>query len=450
MLLCAAILVWNLFLPRFIGMADNRDFAKVAGPLCMSDSSNGADAFVFFHSDYVRNAKYCWHPHVLSSEIVLVWLASSVERIAADPLRFDIRWAGAVHALIFLGFYFSVLLLLRPLNTVARIVLSLAALWIFADTGVIAYLNSFYTDAAAILGALFATILAVHLTIQKKAGLGSLVLFGLAALLFVTSKGQHALWVLVPAAFVLIRGWRTSRVAASLIAAGLVGGAAWVLLATPDWYQGQARFNLIFFSLGLRSQTPVQDFRELGLNQSDTRYLGMHSFLPGSPMNDPSWSHDFYRRCTYGKVLRFYLAHPDKAAVKLWSDACDEAVLRRPIYLSNFRRADGHPAGARDNRLSSWSALRSWLFRFWPAHILVWLALAISLPWLARNETSPLRRSLSYVIPVIALVAAAEFCSVSLADACETGRHLLMFHVFTDLTIFLGLVFAFGRQRECE
>src|ERR1035437_10488253 len=40
------------------------------------------------------------------------------------------------------------------------------------------------------------------------------------------------------------------------------------------------------------------------------------------------------------------------------------------------------------------------------------------------------------------LIALSEFGIASLADACDTPRHLLMFHLFTDVSIFLGLVFA--------
>ena len=51
----------------------------------------------------------------------------------------------------------------------------------------------------------------------------------------------------------------------------------------------------------------------------------------------------------------------------------------------------------------------------------------------------------------MALLAIAEFLTVSLTDACETDRHLTMFHMFTDMTMFLGLVLGanmlWGRQQ---
>jgi hypothetical protein len=62
--------------------------------------------------------------------------------------------------------------------------------------------------------------------------------------------------------------------------------------------------------------------------------------------------------------------------------------------------------------------------------------------WLAIRDASPLRRAIAWTILAVSLVAWGEFGIASLADACETPRHLLMFHVFTDVSIFLSLVFA--------
>ncbi len=176
--LCALLLFSALLAPGFIGLANNGDFPKVAGPLCIGDAAGGADNFVYFVPDYLRGPKYCYDPKIPSSEIALAWLASSVERIAGDPGRFDIRWIGALHALLFLAFYAAALLLLRPLATIPRIVLSLAALWIFADLGTVAYFNSFYSDTAAILGGLTATMLAIHVALSRERTWLALTLFG--------------------------------------------------------------------------------------------------------------------------------------------------------------------------------------------------------------------------------------------------------------------------------
>src|ERR1039458_5215929 len=127
LLLCGGILAWQLFLPGFIGMANNGDFGKVAGPLSIGGADHGADNFIFFQPQYVRGAENYYIPKPPSSEIGLAWLASTVQKAVGGPARFDIRWLGALHALIFLGFYYTVLVVLRPYGNAWRLAQELIA-----------------------------------------------------------------------------------------------------------------------------------------------------------------------------------------------------------------------------------------------------------------------------------------------------------------------------------
>jgi hypothetical protein len=69
--LCAGILLWKLLLPGFIGMADNGDFGKVAGRLCLASAEPERENF--FHSLYLRAQANCFESHVPSSEFTLAW-----------------------------------------------------------------------------------------------------------------------------------------------------------------------------------------------------------------------------------------------------------------------------------------------------------------------------------------------------------------------------------------
>jgi len=443
LLLCAAILAWQLLLPGFIGMANNGDFPKVAGLLCLEGADRETEKFVYFEPDYVRGPASCYNPHIPSSEIVPAWLASSLELVLGDKTHFDIRWLGALHALIFTGVYYLLLVLLRPLHLLARMAMALAALWIFADVGFVAYLNTFYSDVPAMLGGLAAIFLAVLLARSQKISLPLLGLFGLAALFYVTSKAQHALFGIIPLAAAAWFGWRSRsprcRLVAGLVAVALAAGMTWVIDSTPGWYTAQSRFNLIFLKIARASNTPAQDLRELGLDESDARYVGMHVYLPGNPMLEEAYRNRFYARTSYSKVVMFYLRHPARAIRILLSDVRLEAPLRR-LY-GNFPKSYGQPPGAQTKRFSTWSSLRIWFFQLWPEHIVVWYALVIlCAPWLAIYEKSRFRSALLWTTLAVALAGAGEFCVASLADGAETFRHLWMFHVFTDVTILLALI----------
>ena len=416
---------------------------------CRPSSSRRTDPepWSYFSPHYLREKQSPYDPHVPTSELALAWLASTFEQTVGDRARFDIRWMGALHGIIFLSFYYSVLTLLRPLSGIARFTLSLLAIWIFADIGLLAYFNSFYSDVPAALGGLATALLAANLLAAKRLAPGALLLFGLAALLFITSKAQHGVFGFIPAALAFLFGWRASdkrtRATGYLVGITLLVATAWIVGSTPGWYQAQSRFNLIFFKIAKGSPSPARDLAELGLGPEDVRYIGLYSFAPGGPMDNPAWVDSFRFRCTYGRVLRFYLRHPPRALAILRSDLEDQAWQRRALGLSNFQKQAGRSQGAVATSLSSWSALRAWMSRIWPAHIFVWLVLLLPSALLcAIHGASPWRRALAWTILALCLVALGEFGIASLADAIETPRHLLLFHVFSDASIFLALAYA--------
>jgi hypothetical protein len=71
-----------------------------------------------------------------------------------------------------------------------------------------------------------------------------------------------------------------------------------------------------------------------------------------------------------------------------------------------------------------------------------WLLLLPPVAFLFPFRDAPLRRALAWTILAVSLMALGEFGIASLADAIETPRHLLMFQLYGDVSIFLGLVFA--------
>ena len=75
---CAGILLWQLFLPGFIGLADNRDFAKVAGRLCIgrADVADAGAYYAYFYPDYQRSPQYCWESGIPTSQLLLARTAS--------------------------------------------------------------------------------------------------------------------------------------------------------------------------------------------------------------------------------------------------------------------------------------------------------------------------------------------------------------------------------------
>ena len=435
--ICAAILAAQLLAPPFIGLADNGDFAKVAGRLSLG-AEGGPANFIYFIPDYLRSPRHYWKSETLSTELPLAWLATRLAGATKEGDVFDIRWLGALHGILLLCAVYALIRRLRPLPRGRAILIAAVAVWIFTDVSYVAYFNSFYTDAAALLGLLLMIPLAVDIA---AAGLrnGNAILFCLAALLFIGSKPQHAIWGFLPAGWIALADRRRALLAAFTLLA--LSGIA--LRLRPQDYSAAPLFNLVFAKLTLHGPTPKEFLRELGLPEEDSAFIGMNAFMPGAPVLDPAWLARFEQQTSYRAVLKWYLQHPLRTLEILNQTLVVEGFQIRARNVSNFRRQDGFPPSARTDRFASWSDFRSAMFLKWPHHILVWyLLVIIGSIRMVRTRRTPVRTRLGWIVLGIATLAIGEFCVASLADAEETYRHLFVFHACTDLTICFAIAAA--------
>src|SRR5262249_8541809 len=145
-----------LFLPGFIGIANNADFGKVAGHLSLAAPDGGESNFLYFQPNYVRSPANYWASPFYSSEIALAWIAA---HFTTGP-HFDIRLLGAVHAALFLAALAALLQV--------RVAVAAFASFVFTDVCYAAYFNSFYMDAAALCGLLLLVATACWIAVTRE------------------------------------------------------------------------------------------------------------------------------------------------------------------------------------------------------------------------------------------------------------------------------------------
>jgi hypothetical protein len=430
-----ACLSVQFLLPGFIGIANNGDFGKVYGWLCLAP--RGAETnFIHFQPDYLWSARNYWNSPYHSSESALAWLATRLAGATHEGAAFDIRWLGALHAALWLAAFGVLLAGLRGMGRRA-LGYAVVPLVVFTDVCYTAYLNSFYMDAVALGALLLMTAATVWMTASEP-GAAPLCVFTFAALLFVTSKTQHAVWMGLPAALLIARGiqWKARRwraVAWSAAALVLLSGAS-MLISSDASYRGQALFNVVFFRLGPAGA----DLPSLGVQPGEVRYSGMHAYMPGAPAADRAWTEEFGRRTGFARLLWWYARHPGSTLGFLAETLKEGAPQMRPVYLSNFRAQDGRAPGARTERFALWSNLRSGLLHRWPWHMVVWYAVFLA-GCLASG--SPVR----WVAMGIAALGAGEFAAAALGDSLDAGRHLFLFHAATDLTVCFAAAWLFQK-----
>jgi len=412
-LAAAACVAWQTLFPGFIGIANNGDFGKVYAWLCLAPRPPETN-FTFVQPEYLWSARHYWDSPYHSSESLLAWFATRLAGATHEGAVFDIRWLGGMHAVLCLA---ALAILLWSLR--GRATLTILPALIFTGVCYTAYFNSFYMDAASLCGLLLMTSCGIALLVRERQQL-ALAAFTLAALLFVTSKAQHAVWAILPAALLLSR----RRFAARACAVAILLAGGFMLATTDAAYRGQALFNVIFFRLAPAGA----DLATLGVQPAELRYRGMHAYMEGVPASDRAWAEAFGQRTGFARLLRWYAIHPATALRFLADTLREGAPEMRPENLSNFRQSQGQPPGARTTRFAFWSDLRTWLLERWPWHLPLWYA-AFVVGCLRSHSR------LKYLALGCALLGIGEFTAAALGDALDAGRHLFLFHAATDLTL---------------
>src|SRR5213596_3079007 len=91
--LAGALLAFQLFIPPYIGLADNGDFARVCARFSLAPDAPGA--FVYFTPDYNYSPRNYWKSDVWYAQVSL----AAIPALLARPTgHFNIRYLGALHA----------------------------------------------------------------------------------------------------------------------------------------------------------------------------------------------------------------------------------------------------------------------------------------------------------------------------------------------------------------
>lgn len=391
---------WQLWVPPYTGLADNGDFAKVVGRFGLKPVDPGPQAtFHFFNRLWNYDTGAVWVSPYWGVEVWLTRVALAI----GGTSPFDIRWLGLVHAALFAG---GAWLLITK-----RIAANAFAILALCDAAYVTYFQSFYFDAASILF----LILLVAGWYAEEPWVLAVGGFG-----FALAKAPHAPLALVLGVLLLVTRKRKFLPAALL----LICGGGYMLSQTKDEYKATAYYNLAFFKLAPMDAGSLDALR---IRTEDRHLVGTHAFMPNSPAQQPAWLEKFFPQGGYGNAIRYYATHPGILARVLWSDLSKEASQIRAINLGNYERSTGVRYCTLSTTFGWYSAAKSWLFDHVP-----WFVFFVVPFCMWRTWRQPLAWALLATLGY-------EFAIASLADACETYRHLLLFHLAMDLLIWLAL-----------
>ena len=348
---------------------------------------------------------------------------------------FDLRAIGLIHGALFLLALYLLSTLLDDAPRALRLATYGAALFCFTDVMYVSYLNSFYMDVAAWL---FLSIAAMfYLRWLRWGRRVDGLCFVVCCAMAVTSKAQHAILGFWLAPLLLAGGhplWKHRKWMMAAAASIALLAVVWIGKSAPSDYAPRGVFTMAFYRILPHSKNVGQTISALGIDESYRRYIGMHSFAQGSPMEDAAFVERFRSRISYGGLLWFYLTHPRDAYTAL-RFSLDEAGVQRP-NLGNFDVHTGYPRFRVSRAFSFWSDLKKLAFDMRGSrYFFTFLGLAAVVGTLLAAQ----RRSLGTgaVAGGVALIGMAftAMCVASLADAVDVPRHHLLFYVLSDMLV---------------
>ena len=434
--LAAAIVAYQIFVPPVVGLANSGDFGKVIGIFDLTGPT--ADENGYADTRWEFNPKKHYWAEFYSSEQLLLAGAIAANTLLSKDGYFDLRSIGLIHGALFLVAFYLFWELLEDSPRLLRHATCGAALFCFSDVMYVSYLNSFYMDVAAWLFLSMATML--YLRVLRWRRTRDVIWFAICCVMAVTSKAQHAVLGFWLAALVLAAGfgfWPTQRRKVVVFAAGLaLLAAAWITKSAPPDYAPRAVFTVAFFRILPHSKDSGRTLRELGLDHSYRRYIGMHAYSDGSPVWEAAFIQQFARRLSYGGLAWYYLKHPGEAYMGL-RYSLNDAGIQRP-YLGNFDVHSGYARFQASNAFAFWSALKRRAFdQKGPRYFFTFLALAAAVTALLLALRQTLSRGAMAGGAALIGMAFTALGVASLADALDIPRHHMMFYVLFDMLVVL-------------
>lgn len=283
-------------------MADNGDFIRIMQRFGISHQTP-LQVAKDWYTEYV-DPVYAFGPvpavklFYPSSEIVFVWLASSLRRLFGGT-TLDIRWMGITHA-VFDAAALALLLLQFSFSALwEQLLFSGIAILVLLDESYVTFFNSFYSEPAFFICLLLFFALAIRTIRTRRLTLLQAALLALAGLEGVLSKTPTVTIAPLVAAAVVGLAWRSSgqravRLLGRAAAVTRLGASVALVRAGPETLRKVNMFNIVFRDILPHSASPDEALRDLGLDPSLKTYQGADIWALG--ISTPDLEARFYSR----------------------------------------------------------------------------------------------------------------------------------------------------------
>ena len=430
-----AIIMVVLFLPPYVGMEDNGDFARVTYGQGLYDLPQNSELLYngYFIKDYGIMQYYNEYSNtVYSSQFIFIQPAILLDKLfTGNDDVFDLRFLAAILTVYFLAvLYFLVDYLTHRLTLVSSLLIAAFCVVIFVDTGYTAYFNSFYAEPVAyisLMACITCALLYAEDRYNKFLLLGGFLLNGM---ILTFSKQQFApigvlLGILALFFYLKAQGrlfkWMIALSSCALVVTGIF---TYLLISTDftniNLYHSMTRGVL------MTSEDPPETLESFDI-ESQYELLDGTIYFDKYPEIDPEdelLQEDFYSHYNVVSIVEYYAGHPDKFAEML-KLAAKSAYQNRPS-MGNYEYESGNPPNTIAEVFSLHSTLKVNYTPKTLGYIVIWLIVALALLH---------KRRLKQIIVGGLIIIGLSQIIVSLIGAgdADLAKHIFLYNAACDV-----------------
>ncbi|WP_058300767.1 glycan biosynthesis hexose transferase WsfD [Gorillibacterium timonense] len=451
---------WALFIPPYIGMADNGDYFRILYPNGLFFHLPDYDSryFGYFVRTYGIFQYYNENSAmVFTSQSLFIRAALALNKLLYSGEVFDLRFQAAIFTVLYtVGIYLLVEGLTYKVSRRRGWIIAALAVFIFGDTAYTAYFQSFFGESVMLVALIFVAASWLLLCRRRFNDYVMLGLFVASALLLTTSKQQNApvgiLLAILGLSLLFLRRGRPYRplVMLSLVGLFVAGVGTYVLI--PQEFVHINQYHAMTRGVLLGSTDPEETLRSFDINEQyailkDSIYYEQYSTVD---VDSPLLERDFYSQYGFGSVLGYYLSHPDKLG-NLLNVAAKQAFSIRPAAMGNYEMSAGKGFGTQTRFFSAYSLIKKQGAPKTFGFIALWavLNLGLHLPGFVQAWKKRDFRQMQKLFLIVALLLAGFsgiLVSIIGAGDADLSKHEFLFTLAFDLVTFITVADAISRQ----
>lgn len=450
-LLSGIIIVSVLFLPPYVGMEDNGDYARIIYGEGLYDLPENSELLYngYFIKEYGIAQYYNEYSNsVFTSQFIFIQPAIWLNKLfTGNSNIFDLRFLGLVMTIYFLVvLYFLVDYLTHKLRLGSVLLITAVCTFIFADTGYTAYFSSFFAESIAYISLMAAITCALLIAEGRRNKYFLLAWFLVNGAILTFSKQQYApvgviLGILCLFFFIRAHGRLYKSLIALSSAVLIVMGIFTYSLISVE-FTNINLFHSMTRGVMMTSDNPPQTLETFGI---DDKYelLNKNIYFDKYPVIDPEdqkLKEEFYSKYNVLSVVGHYVSNPD-AFMEMMKTAAKNAYRIRPD-LGNFEHSSGLPPETKCESFSNYSHIKEISAPKTFGFIIIWTFVALALLYKKRLKQITIGALIiiglsQIIVPVIG------------AGDADLAKHMFLYNVAFDLVnvIMISHIVAFFDRR---